>query len=55
MRRVSPYARQLRRGMTVAERAIWFAVRDRRFSHHKFRRQTTIGPYIVDFVCMDAN
>ncbi len=40
--------------MTDAERAIWFAVRDRRLDGFKFRRQVTIGPYIVDFACAEA-
>ncbi len=41
--------------MTDAERAIWFAIRDRRLNGFKFRRQVTVGPYIVDFLCADAN
>jgi very-short-patch-repair endonuclease len=44
-------ARQLRRTMTDAERKLWFAVRDRRFEHVKFRRQVPVGPYIADFLC----
>ena len=37
--------------MTDAERVIWFAVRDRRLQGFKFRRQATLGPFIVDFLC----
>ena len=40
--------------MTDAERAIWFAVRDRRLAGFKFRRQVTIQNYIADFLCSDA-
>lgn len=54
MRRVSPHARRLRRDMTEAERRLWYALRDRRFAGWKFRRQTTIGPFIVDFICIAA-
>ncbi len=43
--------RRLRRADTDAERAFWFAVRDRRLSGFKFVRQEAIGLYIVDFVC----
>jgi very-short-patch-repair endonuclease len=45
--------RRLRRADTDAERAFWFAVRDRRLGGFKFVRQEAIGPYIVDFVCRD--
>ena len=41
--------------MTDAERAIWFAVRDRRLGGFKVRRQVTIGRYIVDFLCVERD
>ena len=40
--------------MTDAERKLWYGVRDRRLEGFKFRRQTTIGPFIVDFLCIEA-
>ena len=43
-------ARALRRELTHAERIIWYAVRAHRLNSVGFRRQTPIGPYIVDFV-----
>jgi tRNA/rRNA methyltransferase len=44
-------ARLLRRNPTDAERALWDAlVKDRRFATFRFKRQTPIGPHIVDFV-----
>ena len=46
-------ARQLRRDATDAERALWNLLRNRQLEGHKFRRQTPIGPYIVDFVCKE--
>jgi very-short-patch-repair endonuclease len=40
--------------MTDAEVKLWFALRDRRFSGFKFRRQVPVGPYFADFVCFNA-
>ena len=34
------------------ERKLWAVLRDRRLEGLKFRRQVVIGPYVVDFVCM---
>jgi len=47
-------SRTLRRNLTEAERIIWYAVRAHRLNGASFRRQTPIGPFIVDFVCRDA-
>jgi very-short-patch-repair endonuclease len=47
-------ARSLRANFTNAERIIWSALRGHRMSGARFRRQTAIGPYIVDFVCHAA-
>jgi very-short-patch-repair endonuclease len=47
-------ARSLRVNITNAERKLWYALRDRRFAGHKFRRQVPIGPYIAAFVCYQA-
>jgi very-short-patch-repair endonuclease len=43
--------RQLRRGATDAERRLWSALRDRRLRGYRFRRQHSIGNFIVDFAC----
>jgi very-short-patch-repair endonuclease len=47
-------ARALRRDMTDAERTIWHNVRAHRFDGASFRRQTPVGPYVVDFMCHAA-
>lgn len=47
-------ARALRERQTDAERDFWFAVRDRRLAGFKFRRQVPIGPWIVDFLCVEC-
>ena len=39
--------------MTDVETVIWNALRNRQLSGHKFRRQASIGPYIVDFLCIE--
>jgi very-short-patch-repair endonuclease len=44
----------LRQASTDAERALWFALRDRRLGGCKFRRQHQIGPFIADFACVEA-
>jgi very-short-patch-repair endonuclease len=48
------HARALRRDSTDAERIIWEALRAHRLNGASFRRQTPIGPFIVDFVCHKA-
>jgi very-short-patch-repair endonuclease len=53
-RQLRANARAMRRAPTDAERALWRLLRDRRFSGYKFRRQTPIGPFIVDFLCFEA-
>ncbi len=46
-------AKHLRRNATDAEQKLWRHVRNRRLGGHRFRRQQPLGPYIVDFVCLD--
>ena len=48
------HARSLLRNSTEAERIIWSAIRAHRLGGASFRRQTPIGPFIVDFVCHSA-
>jgi very-short-patch-repair endonuclease len=47
-------ARALRTNATKAEQIIWRAIRAHRLNDVGFRRQTPIGPYIVDFVSHSA-
>jgi len=46
-------ARTLRKNSTDAEGLLWRHLRNRQLANHKFRRQEAIGPYIVDFVCIE--
>jgi very-short-patch-repair endonuclease len=45
-------ARSLRSTSTDAERAVWAALRGRRFEGLKFRRQVPIERYFADFACV---
>ncbi len=47
-------ARNHRQNQTPAELCLWGHLRDRHIRGFKFRRQVTIGPYIVDFLCHKA-
>src|SRR5216684_1383025 len=44
-------AKQLRREMTPAERALWMVLRRNALDGFHFRRQQVIEGYIVDFYC----
>ncbi|HEY7221166.1 MAG TPA: endonuclease domain-containing protein [Candidatus Binatia bacterium] len=46
-------ARQLRRNPTDAERLLWQKLRCWQIDGFKFRRQQSLGRYIVDFVCLE--
>jgi very-short-patch-repair endonuclease len=44
-------AKSMRTEMTDAERTLWMQLRAHRLDGLRFRRQTPMGQYIVDFVC----
>ncbi|MEX2278590.1 MAG: DUF559 domain-containing protein, partial [Acidimicrobiia bacterium] len=46
------YAKELRAQMTLAEKALWMALR-RKQTGAKFRRQVPIGLWIADFASLD--
>ncbi len=46
-------ARDLRRRQTEQEQLVWRRLRNRHFADFKFRRQVSLGTYIVDFVCLE--
>jgi very-short-patch-repair endonuclease len=46
-------ARELRKGQTPAEEALWEIIRNRQLCDLKFRRQHQVGDYIVDFFCAE--
>ena len=45
------FSRRLRREQTPEEKALWKALRSRRFAGFKFRRQHEVAPYFLDFYC----
>ncbi|MFQ5455325.1 MAG: endonuclease domain-containing protein [Nitrospirota bacterium] len=42
-------SRELRKNQTDAEKTLWSVLRDRQLSGIKFRRQFSVGEYILDF------
>ena len=46
-------ARSLRSKATASERALWDMLRRRQLWGLRFRRQHPIGPFVVDFVCLE--
>jgi len=47
------FAQKLRKNQTDAEKMLWQHLRNRQILNCKFRRQHTIGPYVVDFICIE--
>ncbi|HLE24519.1 MAG TPA: endonuclease domain-containing protein [Thermodesulfobacteriota bacterium] len=45
--------RDSRKNPTEAERKLWQHFRLRQLGGYKFRMQQPLGPYIVDFVCLE--
>jgi very-short-patch-repair endonuclease len=45
------YRTTLRKNLTSAEASLWNFLKHRQVSGYKFRRQHSIGNYIVDFCC----
>jgi very-short-patch-repair endonuclease len=48
-----PSARDLRQRQTSAEEILWDALRGRRLDGLKFRRQHPVGPFVLDFCCVE--
>ena len=47
------HAKVMRSAQTPAEERLWYFLRAHRFLGLKFKRQKPLGPYIVDFICME--
>jgi very-short-patch-repair endonuclease len=45
------YRTTLRKNLTSTEASLWNLLKHRKVSGYKFRRQHSIGKYIVDFCC----
>ena len=46
-------AKELRAAMTEPERRIWERLRRRQIDGARFRRQVPVGPFDVDFACIE--
>ncbi len=51
--RILEKAKSLRRESTPQEIILWSKLKNRNFHNLKFRRQYSIGKYIVDFICLE--
>ena len=45
------FRKELRTNLTTAEAIMWTALQKKQLENRKFRRQHSIGNYIVDFYC----
>lgn len=43
--------RELRKNMTPAEVLLWSELKGKYLNGYKFRRQYSVGPYVIDFYC----
>ena len=50
-KRLKIIRRSLRNDSTSAEATLWQGLKKRQLQGRKFRRQHSIGPYVVDFYC----
>ena len=46
-------SRELRRHSPFPERLLWGLLRGRKLANLKFRRQRSVNPFIVDFICLE--
>ncbi len=53
-KKLKPFARELRKNMTEAEKLLWSKIRRKQLKGYQFYRQKNIGNYIVDFYCPAA-
>jgi cyclase len=51
---MKPFRKKLRENMTEAETILWSLIRKKQIGF-QFRRQVSIGHYVVDFYCKDLN
>jgi len=51
LKRLEKFRKKLRKSLTPAEAVLWNAIKNKQLEGRKFRRQHSIGNYIVDFYC----
>ncbi|MBI5765968.1 DUF559 domain-containing protein, partial [Candidatus Falkowbacteria bacterium] len=47
--------KKLRNEMPSAEKVLWQKIRKKQIHNHRFRRQVSIGTFVVDFYCPELN
>jgi hypothetical protein len=47
--------KQLRSSLTPAEAKLWSLLKNSQIENKKFRRQHSVGPYVLDFYCVFEN
>src|SRR5688572_26464241 len=47
--------RKLRRRLPPAEAALWNVLKNAKLDGRKFRRQHNVGPFILDFYCVEES
>ena len=52
---LKPLRKQLRSSLTPAEAALWRGLQRSQLNGKKFRRQHSVGPYILDFYCPECH
>ena len=53
MKKNTDLARELRKNQTPQEKKMWNILRKHQIFGYEFRRQYSIGDYIVDFICRE--
>jgi len=48
---LKPRRRELRRSLTPAEALLWHHLQRSKLQGRRFRRQHSVGPYVLDFYC----
>ena len=51
--RMRQVARAFRKEPTQSETLLWQELRNRKLEGRKFRRQRPVGPFVVDFLCLE--
>lgn len=51
LKHLTPFRKTLRKNLTPAEAFLWKQLKNSQLENRKFRRQHSIGNYILDFYC----
>jgi len=51
---LKPRRKELRKSLTPAEAALWKRLQKSQVNRKKFRRQHSVGPYVLDFYCPEC-